>query len=161
MRLENGYFRICDGFNIRFVFSWRKRYAMIYILLFFLWKTFTVFISVLGYWKWWKSGYLNWIDAELRLKGMEMTMYLKKDKKRGISDKGKNRLTISPESKIKINALRTIITLFQVNFRAINWHRETTSRWNIISYSFRTKYQGQHKLAPWYKSFRLARVRTK
>ena len=53
---------------------------------------------------------------------MEMTMYLKKDKKRGISDKGKNRLTISPESKIKINALRRImiITLFQVNFRAIN-----------------------------------------
>lgn len=49
-----------------------------------------------------------------------MTMYLKKDKKRGISDKRKNRLTISPESKIKINALRTIITLFQVNFRAIN-----------------------------------------
>ena len=131
---------------------------------FFLWKTVTVFISVLGYWKWWKWwkwGYLNWIDAGLRLKGMEMTMYLKKDKKRGISDKGKNRLTISPESKIKINALRTIITLFQVNFRAINWHRETTSRWNIISYSFRTKYQGQHKLAPWYKSFRLARVRTK
>ena len=137
MRLENGYFRICDGFNIRFVFSWRKRYAMIYIYYyFFLWKTVTVFISVLGYWKWWKwwkLGYLNWIDAGLRLKGMEMTMYLKKDKKRGISDKRKNRLTISPESKIKINALRTIITLFQVNFRAINWHRETTSRWNKIS----------------------------
>ena len=32
---------------------------------------------------------LNWIDAELRLKGIEMTMYLKKDKKRGISDKEK------------------------------------------------------------------------
>ena len=45
-----------------------------------------------------------------------MTMYLKKAKNEGSVIKE----TISPESKIKINALRTIITLFQVNFRAIN-----------------------------------------